>query len=224
MGTRVQSRPGALQVEKCADGRRRLLREIRVNVSRNVNKSRIVAVPACFVTDYSSLPWGTRWLMHWSRVDVAGVVHDYLYRCGEDVPVYTKAHADKIWRSVAVSGDRRALCYQAWLGWIALRLFGWCSFRRRDVWAYTDEPTASRECPRKWTTWLAHVLVLVTVPLAVLKLVVILPKIRNIWYWITEIHRLLSDLPWQAMVLPLLFLLLLLWILPGEGNRDRRFR
>lgn len=133
MGTRVQPRPGALQVEKRADGRRRLLREIRVDVSSNLDKSDIVTVPAGFVTDYSSLPWGTRWFMHWSRVDVAGVVHDYLYRCGEGVSGYTKARADAFWRRVALSGDRRAWCHQAWLGWLVLRLFGWCSFRRRDV-------------------------------------------------------------------------------------------
>ena len=221
MGTRVQSRPGALQAEKSADGRRRLLREIRVDVSRNVDGSRIVVVPACFVTDYSSLPWGTRWFMHWSRVDVAGVVHDYLYRCGEEVPGYTKAQADRFWRRVALSGDRRALWHQAWLGWLVLRLFGWCSFRRRDVWAYTDEPTASRKCPRTWTTWLAHVLVLVAVPLTVLGLVVILSKVRRIWDRIAEVYRLLCELPWQAALLVLL-LLLLLWVLPGKRKKSSR--
>ena len=221
MSTRVQSRPGALQAEKRTDGRRRLLREIRVDVSRNVDKSRIVRVPAGFVTDYSSLPWGTRWFMHWSRVDVAGVVHDYLYRCGaEESCCYTKAHADRIWRRVALAGSRRALCHQAWLGWLALRLFGWCSFHRLDVWAYTAEPTASRKCPRTWTTWLAHVLVLVAVPLTLLTLARTLPKIRAIWHWTIEIFGLLRDLPWQATALPLLLLLLLLWIPPGNGKRS----
>ena len=220
MGTRVQTRPGALQAEKCADGRRRLLRDIRVDVSRNVDKSEIVTVPTCFVTDYSSLPWGTRWFMHWSRVDVAGVVHDYLYRCGAGVPSYTKAHADRIWRSVALSGDRRAWWHQAWLGWLALRLFGWSSFRRRDVWAYTDEPTASRMCTRPWTTWLAHIVVLMAVPLAVFALVIALPRIPGIWHWVAEAYRPLYELPWQSVVPPLLLLLFLLWILPDEGRNQ----
>ena len=146
MGTRVQTQPGALQVEKRADGRRRLLRAIGVNVHRNVGDEDIVPVPAGFVTDYSSLPWGTRWVMHWSRVDVAGVVHDYLYRCGEGVPDCTRARADRIWRRVARAGDRRAWWHQAWVGWGALGLFGWCSFRRRGVWAYTKKPTDAEKC------------------------------------------------------------------------------
>ena len=50
MGTRVQPDPGTLPAEKCADGRRRLLREIGIDVSRNVVKSRIVRVPAGVVT------------------------------------------------------------------------------------------------------------------------------------------------------------------------------
>lgn len=220
MSTRVQSRPGALQAEKCADGRRQLLREIRVDVSRNVDKSRIVRVPAGFVTDYSSLPWGTRWFMHWSRVDVAGVVHDYLYRCGKEMPdEYTKADADRIWRRVALAGARRALCHQAWLGWLALRLFGWCFFLRRDVWAYTDEPTASRKCPRTWTTWLAHAIVLVAAPFTALILLLKLPKVFGIWYLITELYRRLHELPWAATVPPLLLLLILLWISPSKEKK-----
>ena len=58
MGTRVQARPGALQAEKCADGRRRLLREIRVDVSKKVNKSEIITVPTDFVTGLQFTPLG----------------------------------------------------------------------------------------------------------------------------------------------------------------------
>ena len=36
---------------------------------------RTVRLP--FTTDYSSLPWAKRWLVNWSRVDIAGVVHDH---------------------------------------------------------------------------------------------------------------------------------------------------
>ena len=39
-----------------------------------MNCKDIVAVRKDLVTDYSSLPWGTRWRLHWSRVDVTGVV------------------------------------------------------------------------------------------------------------------------------------------------------
>lgn len=131
--TRVQHEPGALRVERLPDGRRQLVRDLRVDVSRDVDGNDIVEVPKDFVTDYSSLPWGTRWLVHWSRVDVAGVVHDYLYRCGGTMPdTYSKAQSDRIWRWIALSGDRRAWPYQAWIGWFALRLFGWWAFRKRN--------------------------------------------------------------------------------------------
>ena len=219
MSSRVQPRPGALQVEKRTDGRRRLLREIRVDVSTNVDRSRIVCVPPDFVTDYSSLPWGTRWFMHWSRVDVAGVVHDYLYRCGaDDSCCYTKAEADRIWRWVALAGNRRALLHQAWLGWLFLRLFGWCFFRRRDVWAYTDKPTASEKCQRTWTTRAAHFLVFLALSFAVLTLMLTLPKIRGISRWMADIYHALRELLWQPTVPLLLVFLLLLWILPGNGK------
>ena len=36
-----------------------------------------IVVPEGFVTDFSSDPIG---LLDWSKVDVAGVVHDYLYQ------------------------------------------------------------------------------------------------------------------------------------------------
>ena len=139
MPTRVQSGPGALRVERLPDGRRQLVRNLRVDVSWDLDGNDIVEVPKGFVTDYSSLPWGTRWLVHWSRVDVAGVVHDYLYRRGVTVPdTHTKAQSDRIWRWISLSGDRRAWRHQAWLGWLALRLFGWWAFRKGTERAYTD--------------------------------------------------------------------------------------
>lgn len=216
----VQSGPGAFRVERCSDGRRRLLRKLRVDVEADSAKTDIVRVPKGFVTDYSSLPWGTRWLVHWSRVDVAGVVHDYLYRCGKDVPdSYTNAEADAIWRRVAVFGDRRAYCHQALLGWIGLRLFGWWSFRRLDEWAYTDRPTSSRHCARKWTTRRARMLVPVAVALGVPSLVgVLMPLFRAICKWTVESCSAPSFPLRLLFLLLLLFVLVLLWTLPGERN------
>ena len=79
MPTRVLADPGPLQVEKLPDGRRKLLRTLRVDVSPNGDRSEIVKVCKDFCMDYSSLPWGLRWLVNWDRVDIAGVVHDHIY-------------------------------------------------------------------------------------------------------------------------------------------------
>ena len=77
MMTKVQSPPGPLQTERLPDGRRFLLRNLVVKLDDGTK----ITVPAGFETDFSSLPWRTRWAIHWTRVDVAGVVHDFLYWC-----------------------------------------------------------------------------------------------------------------------------------------------
>ena len=74
-----------------------------------------------FVTDYSSLPWGTRWTMKWSKVDIAGVVHDKLYRD----PNYSRWTAERVWYRVAKSGDHSANRIQAVAGYFGLVLGGW---------------------------------------------------------------------------------------------------
>ena len=102
-----------LQAERTLDGRRRLLRDLVVEVDGET-----ITVPEGFVTDYSSVPQAFAWLVRWSRVDVAGVVHDYLYRVGG----VTRKEADLIWRKVAKAGDHSANRVQAWLGWAGLRI------------------------------------------------------------------------------------------------------
>lgn len=127
--------PGKLQVERLANGRRKLLRDLRYAVGDTV-----VIVPAGFVTDYSSIPFGFRWIMRWNRVDVAGVVHDCLYRD----PDYPRLRADWIWFKVARSGRRRARAWphQAVAGLVALVLFGWRAkttgpaCRKLDKWCW----------------------------------------------------------------------------------------
>ena len=71
-----------------------------------------------FKTDYSSDPIG---LLDWSKVDVAGVVHDYLYRD----PGTTRWQADWIWFKIARSGKWKCSLLTACLGWLGMRLFGW---------------------------------------------------------------------------------------------------
>lgn len=118
---------GPLQTERMGNGRRKLLRDLVVQVG-----DERIRVPRGVDTDYSSIPWFGRMLVRWSRVDVAGVVHDWLYQTG----FATRAHADDLWRLVAIAGEHRANGFQAWTGWLGLRLAGWYAWdqhRRSDA-------------------------------------------------------------------------------------------
>ncbi len=91
----------------------------------------MITVPAGFDTDFSSYPWFTRILVRFDRVDVAGVVHDYLYRYG----LRTRREADRIWRLIACHGKRSANGVQGWLSWMGLRAAGcapWLKHRRSE--------------------------------------------------------------------------------------------
>lgn len=107
---------GPLQTERMENGRRRLLRELIVEVA-----GERISIPAGTETDFSSIPWFGRMLVRWSRVDVAGVVHDWLYQTG----VMSRARSDTIWRLVATAGEHRANQFQAWTAWAGLRIGGW---------------------------------------------------------------------------------------------------
>lgn len=83
-------------------------------------------VRAGFKTDYSSIPSALHWIVRWSKVDYAGVVHDHLY-CTKDVP---RKVADQTWREVAMKGRHRANALQAWVCYLGLRAFGWMYWRK----------------------------------------------------------------------------------------------
>ena len=126
MADRARLDSGPLQTERLPSGRRRLLRDLVVRVDDEP-----ITVPLDTITDFSSIPWIARMLVRWSRVDIAGVVHDWLYQEG----VESRKRADEIWRIVAMAGSHRANAFQAWTGWLGLRLFGWwawASHRGRD--------------------------------------------------------------------------------------------
>ena len=123
--TRRVSKP--LRTERMEDGRRRLLRDLVVDID-----GERIRVPRETHTDFSSIPWFGRFLVRWSKVDIAGVVHDWLYQTGST----TRARADTIWRSLAMAGEHRANAFQAWAAWLGLRLGGWIvwdRYRTRDV-------------------------------------------------------------------------------------------
>jgi len=118
----VQLISGPLRTERLSDGRRLLLRELIVDVD---NKRYVV--PKGFITDYSSIPLIFGWLVRWSKVDIAGVLHDYLYT----VQNLTRSEADKIWREVAKAGDHAANSFQSWTGWLGLRIGGWFAWNKQ---------------------------------------------------------------------------------------------
>ena len=123
--TRVQDEQGAprpLRVERLPDGRRKLLRPLKVDVSPTGDKSQFVTVCEGFCMDYSSLPWGLRWLVNWDRVDIAGVVHDYLYRTAPTFTYRSRWEADLKWFRLARSGRHCANWLQAALGLAGLHL------------------------------------------------------------------------------------------------------
>ena len=85
-----------------------------------------ITIPAGTLTDFSSIPWFGRILVRWSKVDIAGVVHDWLYQTA----FTSRARADKTWRLVAIAGEHHANAFQAWVGWLALRVSGWLAWYR----------------------------------------------------------------------------------------------
>ena len=115
-----------LQTERLSDGRRELSRSLRIKVPGFGDK---IEIPKGFDTDYSSIPSFLHWIVRWSKVDVAGVVHDWLYRRG-DLP---RSEADRIWRLVALTGEHSANGIQAWTCWLGLRLFGGAAWSNHSV-------------------------------------------------------------------------------------------
>ena len=147
MPTRVLDDPGPLRVERLPDGRRELLRCLCVDVSPNGDGScEPITVRKGFHTDYSSLPWGLRWLVNWERVDIAGVVHDHLYRTTPSLTYRSKWEADLIWFRLARSGGHRANWLQAALGLAGLYLgacwvkpaWSKCTWQHKGVMAIVD--------------------------------------------------------------------------------------
>ena len=110
-----------LAVVRQADGRRKLLRPFSIEV-----RGWTIIVPEGFVTDYSSFPWLTRNIVRWDRVDVAGVVHDWLFYIG----YYSLWETNLIWKEIAENGEHSANKLQGLLGWMGLTLGSWNVWRK----------------------------------------------------------------------------------------------
>lgn len=120
-------RGAPLRTERLSTGRRKLLCDLVIEVSSGPSgtEPEKVTVSSGFDTDFSSLPTFLQWVVHWSKVDVAGVVHDWLYANGAE-----RKRADRIWWMVALSGEHHANRLQAWICWLGLRVFGSIAWNR----------------------------------------------------------------------------------------------
>lgn len=124
----VQRISEPLKVQRLADGRRKLVQQLSYELVYKVNgerRSEIVDVPAGFQTDFSSDPIG---LLDWSKVDMAGVVHDFLYR---ESTGRSRWREDVIWFKIATAGKWGSSRLTAGLGFLGIRLFGWL-FRKHE--------------------------------------------------------------------------------------------
>lgn len=115
-----------LETRRLSSGKRELLSDLIVEY-----EGVIYIIPAGFVTDYSSYPWFTRTLVRWSKTDIAGVFHDWLYKNGE----VTRKFADQAWYDTAIAGQHSANKIQGRISWAVLRAtawYTWNKYRRQD--------------------------------------------------------------------------------------------
>ena len=131
-----------LQTKRLPDGKRQLLTPLEVSICGHY-----IRIEQGFVTDFSSIPTLLSWIVRWSRVDVAGVVHDALFNPSGCCSVFAHSdpererdlvdeitinRADKIWSEVARSGSTkgRADRAQAALCHLGLYSFGWRTWNK----------------------------------------------------------------------------------------------
>jgi len=105
------------------NGMRKLLKEFRILVD-----GVLIVVPKDFETDLSSYPGITRAIVRFDRVDIAGILHDWLYKTG----IKTRAWGDSVWRKIAMVGKHGANKVQGWVSWAGLRAFGWLPYRKYE--------------------------------------------------------------------------------------------
>ena len=119
-----------LKTKRLPNGHRELIGPLKVRgFSRKLPNLQVpagdvskgtISVNSGFVTDFSSIPTVLHWVVRWSQVDVAGVVHDFLYR----ETACSRAIADDVWLELVRSGTVSVGRCRAWLCWAILRGFG----------------------------------------------------------------------------------------------------
>ena len=118
-----------LQTERLQNGQRRLLRDLKLDLTDIIGFH--LVVPKGTETDFSSIPQMFAGIVRWSKVDIAGVGHDYLYQTG----ILDRKICDKAWWALARSGKHRANRFQAWTCYRSLRIGGWHAWnywRKKD--------------------------------------------------------------------------------------------
>lgn len=131
MGTSVVFRIlSKVDIRRMTGGRRRLLAPLRFEY-----RGKEYEIPEGFTTDYSSwpkwLPWGPRW----DRIDLAGIIHDWLWKHAhwpEDEARVGYWKGNKVWYDVARAGDGETSAGPFWsvVGYAGLTLGGWWSWAR----------------------------------------------------------------------------------------------
>jgi hypothetical protein len=116
--------PGVLRTDRLPDGRRQLVRDLVVSID-----GRKLKVPKGFKTDLSSWFWIAP---PYFKIDLAGVVHDYLARhkaWGKDGEPMSLIETNRIWYIIAREGEgvTQAGPVTAWIGRIGL--FGWAVWK-----------------------------------------------------------------------------------------------
>jgi len=109
---------------RLSNGHRQLNKDFVIQVDQKT-----YVIPKGFITDYSSIPQAFGWIVSWNKVDIAGVVHDYLYSTKK----VTRSEADRVWRIIAQSGQNRANIAQAWSCWVGLRVGGWYYWNSKSI-------------------------------------------------------------------------------------------
>jgi hypothetical protein len=112
----------SLRTERLDNGHRKLLSPVLFQVSVDGFET-IVTVPQGFVTDFSSLPALVRLPVNWVKVDIAGLIHDFLY---DSVNPYNlpRQMKDEIWKITAESGTISVSSTVARIMYYGLRMGG----------------------------------------------------------------------------------------------------
>lgn len=103
-----------LHVKRMPSGKRMIMSELVFTVD-GVR----FEVPVGFITDFSSFPWFARFIVRWSKVDTAGVIHDWLLR--NLPPNWARKKADQVWYVAAQEGESSANRVQAYISWLGIR-------------------------------------------------------------------------------------------------------
>lgn len=94
-------------------------------ISSSARGNTIVRAPAGALHDGSSIPpWAGGLMGDEDDYEIAGVIHDTLYRMGAP-----RGPSDRVWRIVARSGSKNVSAWEGLKGWLALRLFGGGAWR-----------------------------------------------------------------------------------------------